>query len=592
MSNKLFTLCLVILLAATLVNAQEKSKVVVDDNNFTPVVVDGIAPAPSNLTGEAIGVTSDYDYFSNSIVRDQIVWDAAMNTPHLLNMVRTGGGTRFVYHSYKSGTDWINNDIVGAAAGWPHVDLGLTGDGEGVLVGVFHSPSRFFVWDGTTGYSATQFDPSTDPSVQIAGANVFLATSGGRVTFQFYKTEDFGVSFTNWDSIPSWHPSPIYWIENGGVEVGMSKSQDEQNLVMFGTNTGIVGGGAHVYSGAPEAEADNFWAIYSSDNGATWTGKMLAPDGVRNGVSGYHTPGFAPLIENFGQVDMAITNSGVMHAVANGYGLVVDEGGVATANGFPLLYWNSVDQTWVSISDESVDTVQAIGDFYPTNSIGQAYPSVSISEDGQVVYVLWTGPQFTASGELDTLDNGAGAPYYWRDMYHAYSTDGGTTWTYGGVFPGMSNTLSEVFAHAGQHLEFIAPNTYRAHIVYLADLTTGVAPFDGVLSDNPLMYTTFDIVTTSVGEEGELVSNYELSQNYPNPFNPSTTISYTLAERSNVTLKVYDVLGKEVANLVNNSQDAGTYQVNFDASNLSTGLYIYTLNAGNFTSSKKMMLVK
>ena len=97
---------------------------------------------------------------------------------------------------------------------------------------------------------------------------------------------------------------------------------------------------------------------------------------------------------------------------------------------------------------------------------------------------------------------------------------------------------------------------------------------------------------TGVEEEGIKLNSFSLDQNYPNPFNPSTIVNYTLAERSNVTLKVYDVLGKEVASLVNNSQEAGTHQVTFDASNLASGLYIYTLNAGDFSSSKKMMLMK
>lgn len=598
MSNKLFTLCLVFLFAATLINAQEKSKVLVDDTKNVPVVFNSAVANIEALAGEPIGVTTDYDYFTNSVNRDQIVWDATLGTPHLLNMVRNTSvaATRFVYHSYKSGGSWVNNDILGAQAGWPHIDLGLTGDGEGVLVGVFHTPSRFFIWDGTTGYPATQFNSSTDPSVQIAGANVYLAVSGNRTTYQFYNTTDFGVSFTNWDSIPSWHPTPIWWAGNGGVEVGMSKSTNEQNLVMFGTNVGdgvSASSVAHVYNGWAKDSCDAFWAIYSTNSGTTWTGQTIAWDGDFDIVDGYHTPMYAPLFENFGQVDMAVGNDGAMHAVANGYGLIFNAtGDTAIGNSFPVLYWNSVGNTWKSISSEAIDTVQAIGDYYPTNSIGQAYPSVSVSEDGQVVYVLWTGPQFTASGGLDTADNGAGVQYYWRDLYHAFSVDGGDTWTYGGVFPDMLPNQSEAFGTAAQHLEFIAPNTYRAHIVYLADLTTGVQPFDGVASNNPLVYTTFDIVLTSVGDDGNLVNNFELAQNYPNPFNPSTSISYTLAERSNVTLKVYDVLGKEVASLINTSQDAGTHQVTFDASNLSSGLYIYTLNAGNFTSSKKMMLLK
>jgi hypothetical protein len=85
---------------------------------------------------------------------------------------------------------------------------------------------------------------------------------------------------------------------------------------------------------------------------------------------------------------------------------------------------------------------------------------------------------------------------------------------------------------------------------------------------------------------------YVLSQNYPNPFNPATTISWQLPVSSHVSLKVYDILGKEVASLVNENREAGYYEVSFDASALTTGVYIYRLTAGNYISTKKMLLIK
>ncbi len=94
--------------------------------------------------------------------------------------------------------------------------------------------------------------------------------------------------------------------------------------------------------------------------------------------------------------------------------------------------------------------------------------------------------------------------------------------------------------------------------------------------------------------EVELVApnKFDLKQNYPNPFNPSTVISYQLAANSQVTLKVYDIIGNEVSTLVDENQDAGNYDVQFDASILSNGVYFYTIKADNFTSTKKMILVK
>lgn len=85
---------------------------------------------------------------------------------------------------------------------------------------------------------------------------------------------------------------------------------------------------------------------------------------------------------------------------------------------------------------------------------------------------------------------------------------------------------------------------------------------------------------------------FDLSQNYPNPFNPSTQINYSLAQTADVQLVVYDILGRQVANLVNSIQSAGTYSVNFDMSQFSSGTYIYRLEAGDFVSVRKMMLIK
>jgi len=86
--------------------------------------------------------------------------------------------------------------------------------------------------------------------------------------------------------------------------------------------------------------------------------------------------------------------------------------------------------------------------------------------------------------------------------------------------------------------------------------------------------------------------NYSLSQNYPNPFNPSTKINYTIPKSGLVSLKVYDLLGKEVASLVNEVVNAGSHEVLFNASNLSSGTYFYRIKVGDFISTKKMSLLK
>ena len=97
---------------------------------------------------------------------------------------------------------------------------------------------------------------------------------------------------------------------------------------------------------------------------------------------------------------------------------------------------------------------------------------------------------------------------------------------------------------------------------------------------------------TGIEEEHVQPSSYELSQNYPNPFNPTTTIGYKIPESELVTLKVYNILGKEVATLVNEVKPAGEYEIKFGSSSLVSGVYYYQLKAGNLVETKKMILLK
>ena len=95
-----------------------------------------------------------------------------------------------------------------------------------------------------------------------------------------------------------------------------------------------------------------------------------------------------------------------------------------------------------------------------------------------------------------------------------------------------------------------------------------------------------------ITDERAIPTAYALSQNYPNPFNPTTTIKYQIPELSFVTIKVYDVLGIEIATLVNEEKAVGSYEVEFDATSLPSGIFFYKLQAGDFVATKKMVLMK
>ncbi len=107
-----------------------------------------------------------------------------------------------------------------------------------------------------------------------------------------------------------------------------------------------------------------------------------------------------------------------------------------------------------------------------------------------------------------------------------------------------------------------------------------------------IIFTTDSTLFTAVDDEGYHIHNYSLSNNYPNPFNPSTIIAYSLPQFGFVTLTVYDILGREIATLVNEEKPAGNYKFEFEASNLASGVYYYHITVGNeFVETRKMVLL-
>ncbi len=117
----------------------------------------------------------------------------------------------------------------------------------------------------------------------------------------------------------------------------------------------------------------------------------------------------------------------------------------------------------------------------------------------------------------------------------------------------------------------------------------------GSSADSIDIPSSYWITTTDIKSNNDhtgIPQNFRLFQNYPNPFNPSTNIKYNLPKEGNVSLKVFNVLGKEVRTLVNEFEQAGTYNISFNAFELPSGIYFYRLTSGNFTQVKKLVLLK
>jgi photosystem II stability/assembly factor-like uncharacterized protein len=117
---------------------------------------------------------------------------------------------------------------------------------------------------------------------------------------------------------------------------------------------------------------------------------------------------------------------------------------------------------------------------------------------------------------------------------------------------------------------------------------------EGVICGGNGCIVQYQTSVSSISSNNEIQTpgNYVLNQNYPNPFNPKTVISYSLMENRHTTLKVFDVLGKEVAVLVNQKQNAGRYSVEFDASDFTSGVYFYSIESGEFRDIRRMMIIK
>ena len=370
----------------------------------------------------------------------------------------------------------------------------------------------------------------------------------------------------------------------------------------FNDGGGILLGGADhdgvVYTGLlatfPDTIGDGGWEpgySKSTDNGSTWSDWFV--------VNWLNIPVTAEFDEIWDWLkgdafisysgDMVVDGNGLVHIVtgmtdtANGRNAIVEYYETSEGVWDAKIVRDSIkDNTWYDPPDAGVDpTSPALG------QMGYA-PYLATTSDGDFFVCQWVEGSPTAG---DTL----------CDIYMKYRKSDGE-WTSGETDDELGINLTETdgMNDNGAHLapqmavvEEPGMRHYYAFSMYWYEEGVTTAQIN-TLNRSVIYVAAVNVYSEPiVGVDDDfIVNSYNLEQNFPNPFNPSTSIKYTLAEKSNVVLKVYDVLGKEVATLVNTNQNAGSHEIRFDASNLSSGLYIYTIQAGNFNSSRKMMLLK
>ena len=272
----------------------------------------------------------------------------------------------------------------------------------------------------------------------------------------------------------------------------------------------------------------------------------------------------------------------------------LEPGAFGTVRGYKLMIWSPSlnGGTPVKVVDRSNFPPMADTNVWNDRTrliqvgmLAMSHPGLAFSSNGSRLFVVYSGEQ------LDTASYG----YNFNDIYEQYSDDNGATWS---APRNLTNTPAA---------DEIYPSiSYKDNTPTVISITNQLSECPGSTSftntATPIckvyqIYRKYDPVTGAVigikNVSTEVPAGFSLMQNYPNPFNPSTKIRFAIPKTSNVTIEVYDITGKLVATLARNeSVSPGVKEVEFDGSNLASGIYLYTLKAGEFLETKKMILVK
>jgi hypothetical protein len=312
----------------------------------------------------------------------------------------------------------------------------------------------------------------------------------------------------------------------------------------------------------------------STNNGTSWTN-------VSPGLQGAPFLSFAVSGTNL----FAATYPGVFVSTNNGTSWT------AAGTGLPYAFYNGLAVSGANIfaSTRGVNgrSIQPLGVYLSTNN-----------------GTSWSAANTPFKGFLKMVE--IGTNLFVGDSVVYLSTNNGTSWNAvasTGLAPWSANLAvsgtnlfagnygSGVFLSTNSGTNWIAVNNGLTDTLVVALAVSGTNLFAGGLGGGVWRRPLSEMV--SVGEPtGGVPVAFSLHQNYPNPFNPSTTIKFELPRTSHVNLSVYDILGREVAVLVNERKDAGVHEVKFDGSNLASGVYLYRLHAGDFVASKRLVLLK
>lgn len=549
-----------------LAKALPNERVEVDmDVRYTPPP---FSPLTRSLAGTYTGLQGYFDYQVNAGACQYIRLDksdATGNKIHVIFMTASDsadptGSTRRTNYAYSStgGQTWdtFNNLVVpGRRSGYPSLDM-LQGTVEGVIIAnhnVAGTDLTSVVFVDAPPGSGAFAELSLPPIIgggdepiwpMVAGtANSSIVMSASRSTANtghHTMTSDF----TTWS--PWGNPLPA-------ASAGLPTKANGNGRVAILLNTSFAGDNGIYY-------------LESTDNGVTWPAQGTQIVGTTR-IAGPDT--FTYVLGS----DLVYNGNNVLVAFAE-----ANIGLNAPTDSAQITFWSQATGFVVAASKVDMPNVSPNENRATLNTITVDMPSIGMSGNAIVI-------AYQAMMKNDTAANG----YNNNDIWMVYSTNGGVSWS---TPRNLSNSpgLDDRFASVSSWNE---PGF--ANIVWQEDPEAGgniIGDPGATVRMTRQVFIKTALTGSSAGSGEFAPTAYRLEQNYPNPFNPSTRIVYSLPAASDVSLNVYNTLGQKVATLVNGYKTAGSYEVDFVADRLSSGVYYYTLEAGQFKATKKMAVVK